>query len=124
MPTFIVLKGEDTINSLRGADPSALRRMITDAAALAEKSVSPSFSSSGRVLGNSDDAAAGKKGSASAATVSRAPAAKGARIFPMHIRDGDSWYTMIIRFFMLYLTTLFTLDPVAAAGASPYRKHL
>ena len=107
MPTFLVLRKDSVVNSIRGANPGALKSAVSEAAALAAKGGSQSFSTGGHVLGS-----APRGGSTtSRSTTSQTPF------------TDSGFIADIIRFFMLYITTLITLDPVAAAQSSPYRKN-
>jgi hypothetical protein len=104
MPTFLILKNGAVVNTLRGADPGALRSAVLSAAADAAKSApkaSASFASKGHTLGTGTSPAA----------------AKTATVGPLMNGGFLAW---IIRFLALYFTTLFSLDPHAAAEASRY----
>ena len=102
MPTFLVLQKGAVVKTIRGADPHSLRSAVSEAAKQAG-AASGLSSSGGHVLGTSSQVP-------KAAAVSR----------PTY--SGGGFVAALIRFFMLYLTTLLSFDPVAAAQASPYRK--
>lgn len=101
MPTFLVFKNGSVADTIRGANPSALRTAVSRASADAAKGPaksSASFQSKGYTLG-------------STSTPSRP--AGGAAL-------GQGFADSVIRFFGLYLTTLFSFDSYAAAEASPF----
>ncbi|KIW05929.1 thioredoxin [Verruconis gallopava] len=100
MPTFLVFKNGSVFETVRGANPSALRAAVAKASAEAAKgpAKSSSFSSKGYTLGGGS-------------TPSR-PVGNGAAL-------GQSFADQIVRFIGLYLTTLFSFDAYAAAEASP-----
>lgn len=105
MPTFLVLKSSTVTETIRGANPAALRAAVTKAAADAAKGSarqSTAFQSTGHVLGGP-----GHKG----ATTSD---------WGWSLRRRGGWVDTAVRFFGLYLTTLFSFDAYAAARESPF----
>ena len=101
MPTFLVLKKDSVVKTIRGANPAALQSAVSDI--VKESGAASSFSSSsGHVLGSSSQASK--------------------RSSPQQPFTGQGLMAAIIRFVMLYITTLLSLDPVAAAQSSPYSK--
>lgn len=102
MPTFLVFKNGKVSDTIRGANPSALRTAVSNAsrdAANGPAKSSASFSSKGYTLGGGS-------------TPSR-PAGNGAAL-------GAGFGDQVVRFFGLYLTTLFSFDSYSAAEASPF----
>ena len=118
MPTFLVLKGTSVVETVRGANPSALRTAILSAAASAAKGParsSASFSGTGKTLG------AGT-GGGNAGRAVQAPAIDfGALVSsPASFSQGRGLPHQIVRFIGLYVTTLFSLEPMKAAEESPF----
>ena len=112
MPTFLILKNSRVTETIRGANPPALRAAVTKAAADAGRSgpaTAAAFQSKGHVLGSED---AGKK-----------PAAGGPSSVQAWVRrsGGGSWMDAAVRMLGLYLETLFSMDPRAAAEGSRWR---
>lgn len=118
MPTFLVLKGSRVVETIRGANPSALRAAVLSAAADAAKGPGASgayFSGKGQTLGG--------EGNTSRAT-------RGGSIFnfdiqrimlaPAEFAQGRGLPQQIVRFLGLYLTTLFSVDPIKTAQESPF----
>jgi len=107
MPTFLIFKNSKVVDTIKGANPSAIRSAVSKASADASKGSAgtsgASFSSKGYKLG-------------SESTPSR-PAGNGGSFLGGLGATGlaDS----MVRFFGLYLTTLFSFDAYAAAEASP-----
>jgi hypothetical protein len=102
MPTFLVFTNGKVTDTIKGANPSAIRTAVSNAsraAASGPAKSSATFSSTGYTLGGGS-------------TPSR-PAANGAAL-------GSGLADQMVRFFGLYLTTLFSFDAVAAAEASPF----
>jgi thioredoxin 1 len=102
MPTFLIFKNGTVTETIKGANPNALRTAVSNAsraAASGPAKSSASFSSKGYTLGGG-------------ATPSR-PVANGAAL-------GSGIADQMVRFFGLYLTTLFSFDAYAAAEASPF----
>ena len=112
MPTFLVFKNGSVNETIRGANPAALRNAVSHASSDAGKGPakqSANFQSRGYTLGSSS-------------TGSRP------------VNSGQSWAggfgtgagtggfaDSAIRFMGLYLTTLFSFDSYAAAEASPFK---
>jgi thioredoxin 1 len=111
MPTFLVFKNSTVQDTIRGANPSALRSAVSRAAADAGKgSARPgaSFQSKGYTLGTNS-------------TPSR-PVNAGVNWFSGAGAGGaNSWADSAVRFFGLYFTTLFSFDAYAAAEQSPFK---
>jgi thioredoxin 1 len=115
MPTFLVFKSSSVVNTIRGANPSALRDAITKAAseagATGNAESGASFHTKGYTLGSGSQAARpANTGGFSFDLGSLAPAA-----------DAGGIADTMVRFMGLYLTTLFSADAYAAAEASPFR---
>ncbi|KAB2573104.1 Thioredoxin [Lasiodiplodia theobromae] len=110
MPTFLVFKNGSVTETIRGANPAALRAAVTKAAADAAKGpgrASTAFQSKGHVLGN-----AGGASSSSSATT-------GDWAWNLTQRRGGLLDT-VVRFVALYVITLFSFDAFAAARESPF----
>ena len=110
MPTFLIFKNSSVVNTLRGADPNALRSAVLSASADAAKSPaksSVSFQSKGHVLG----------GEGTPSKVQRGSIGEQVRDFGSRLTRGGFMATLI-QFFTLYFVTLFSLDPKAAAENS------
>lgn len=122
MPTFLILKGSAVIESVRGANPTALRTAVLSAAADAAKGPaksSASFSGKGQTLGT------GSGGDAAGASGSRtvqAPALDFSALVasPAAFSQGRGLPNTIVRFLGLYVSTLFSLEPVKAAEGSAF----
>ncbi|KAF2663113.1 thioredoxin [Microthyrium microscopicum] len=105
MPTFLVFKNGTIKDTIRGANPSALRSAVASATTDAGRGSGPSgaaFQSKGRVLGSEGNPGRTTSGAA----------------FPAFNMGGLS--DGIMRFLGLYATTLFSFDAYAAAEASPF----
>jgi thioredoxin 1 len=110
MPTFLIFKNSSVVNTLRGADPNALRSAILAASADAAKSgpkSSASFQTKGHVLGGEDTPSRAQSG-----TVTEQANAFFKSL--MRVKFLDTF----IRFVGLYLVTLFSLDPKTAASTT------
>ncbi|KAL1650077.1 hypothetical protein SLS58_001455 [Diplodia intermedia] len=108
MPTFLVLKNGSVTETIRGANPAALRAAVTKAAADAAKGgarASAAFQSKGHVLG------AGGSGGASSST--------GDWAWNLTQRRGGLFDT-VVRFLALYIITLFSFDAFASARESQF----
>lgn len=121
MPTFLVLKGSSVVETVRGANPTALRTAILSAAASAVKGPaksSASFSGTGKTLGMGGDASKG----ASASRSVRAPTIDFSALLasPAAFSQGRSWPSTIARFIGLYVSTFFSLEPVKTAETCPF----
>ena len=109
MPTFLVFKNGSVHNTIRGANPSALRSAVQAAAADAKGGAGANFNTGGSTLGGKGSTLGGR-GSTTGRSVGGVPAmARGGAI------------DTVVRFFGLYFTTLFTLDPIGKAEQSPFR---
>ena len=121
MPTFLILKGSAVKETVRGANATALRTAVLSAAADAAKGpakASAGFSGKGQTLG-SESAAGG--GSASRSVRAPVMPDMGAMLSsPAQFSQGRGLPQTIVRFLGLYLTTLFSLEPVRAAEESPF----
>lgn len=119
MPTFLILKGTSVKETVRGANPTALRTAILSAAADAAKGSAKSsamFSGKGQTLGS--DQPAQSRSSAQFALPDLNLA--GALRSPASWSQGRGFLQVILRFIALYLTSLFSLIPVEAAQQSPF----
>ncbi|KAK4502786.1 hypothetical protein PRZ48_006212 [Zasmidium cellare] len=119
MPTFLVLKGTKIVETVRGANPSALRSAILSAAADAARGPaqqSASFSGKGQTLGSESGGSRPAAGGPSLPNVNvgqllTAPAA---------FAQGRGFPQLIVRFLGLYFSTLFSFDPMRTAEESPF----
>ncbi|KAF1991542.1 thioredoxin, partial [Aulographum hederae CBS 113979] len=109
MPTFLVLKNSKVTETIRGANPSALRSAVTKAAADARGAAPKSFQSKGYTLGSASGAnTAGGSGSGIGGLQGMGLSAVGG------LPDT------LVRFVALYLTSLFAFDAFEAAGSSSF----
>lgn len=119
MPTFLILKGTHVKETIRGANPTALRTAVLAAAADAAKSGGASsgafFSGKGQTLGS------GSAGSTGRPTGPGLPNLGAAVSSPAAFAQGSGLPQTIVRFLGLYFTTLFSTEPAAAAEASPFK---
>ena len=109
MPTFLIIKSKSVIETIRGANPSALtaavRKVSKDAGAGATGSAV--FTSKGRTLGSADQPSQ---------TVG-----EGVFAVLQRLTTGNGGFAnLVIRFVALYLTSLFAFDAFKAAEESPY----
>lgn len=110
MPTFLVIKGTSVVETLRGANPSALtaavRKAVTDSASgPAARGVH--FQSKGYTLG-------------SASQPSR-PVGQGAFAGLQNMISGNGGFgDKFIRFFALYFISLLSFDSYRSAEQSPF----
>ena len=122
MPTFLILRGTHVKETIRGANPTALRTAVLAAAADAAKSPGSGassgafFSGKGQTLGSG-----GGGGSASRTTGPSLPNLGAAVSSPAAFAQGSGLPQTVVRFLGLYFTTLFSTEPAAAAEASPFR---
>ncbi|CZT25144.1 related to thioredoxin [Ramularia collo-cygni] len=123
MPTFLVLKGSKVIETVRGANPSALRSAILSAAADAAKgpakaNQSPVFSSKGQTLGGEGSGSSSSR----VASGPSLPSLNLGQLFsaPAPFAQGRGLPATIVRFLGLYLSTLFSFDPNKTAEDSPF----
>lgn len=121
MPTFLILKGSKVVETVRGANPSALRSAILSAAADAAKgpaksSSSTLFSSKGQKLGSEGS------GPSRAAAGPSIPSLNLGQLFtaPAAFAQGRGLPATIVRFLGLYISTLFSFDPNRTAEDSPF----
>ena len=118
MPTFLILKGSTTIETVRGANASSLRQAVLSAAASAAKGPaksSASFSGKGQTLGSSTGPTTGSR------TVSAPSVDFGAlAASPAAFSQGRGWPSAVVRFLGLYVTSLLSLEPGRAAEESPF----
>ena len=101
MPTFIILHSGVIVDTVKGANSSALYAAVERAV----KNAGPvsAYSTPGRTLGSSSS-------SATPAGTSLSPSF-----------DLQRFMSAIVAFFALYFTTLFTLDAQGAAEKSPFK---
>lgn len=110
MPTFLVLKSGSVVETVRGANPSALtaavRKASNDASSGGARS-SAAFQSKGYTLGSADQPSR--------------PVNDGtfANLNRMVTGDGGL-QDILIRFVALYFISLFTFDSYRAAEESPF----
>jgi thioredoxin 1 len=111
MPTFLIFKNGSVIDTIRGANPSALRSAILKAASDATKGPAKSsaaFGSKGYVLGSAG-------GPAATARSSGAAWSQGFGSF-----GGSGLMDTVVRFMALYVTSLISFDGYHAAEQSPF----
>jgi thioredoxin 1 len=112
MPTFLVFKSGSVSETIRGANPAALRNAISRASSDAGKGPakqSVNFQTRGYTLGSS---------STGSRPVNSGPSWLGG----LGTGSGAGGFAdSIVRFMGLYLTTLFSFDSYAAAEASPFK---
>lgn len=109
MPTFLVIKSKSVIETIRGANPSALTAAVRKASndTGAGGASSAAFSSKGRTLGSANQPSQ---------TVG-----DGAFAGLQRLMTGNGGFVdLTIRFVALYLVSLFAFDSFKAAEASPY----
>lgn len=119
MPTFIILHNSKEVARVRGADPSGLSREVEKWVAEAGGEKKGGFQGDGQVLGSTT----------STVKTQTPPAASPP---PRYIRNGTptdsvpldvqlwAFVDWLIMIFMLYLTSLFSLDPFGACeGIGP-----
>lgn len=112
MPTFLVLKSGSVVETIRGANPSALtaavRKAVADAAS-GPGATGAYFQSKGYTLG-------------STSTPSR-PVNSGGGAFAgiQNMLSGNGGFgDLIVRFFALYFVSLLSFDSYRAAEESPF----
>ena len=118
MPTFLILKGNRVQQTIRGANPTALRTAVLSAAADAAKASSASgafFSGKGQTLGSSTTPSTTTRSSSSVPNLGAAVSS------PSAFAQGRGLPQTVVRFVGLYLQTLFSTEPVAAAEQSSFR---
>lgn len=117
MPTFLILKGSSVKETIRGANPTALRTAVLSAAADAAKGGAASsayFSGKGQTLGAGSGSAPGRTTGPSIPNLGAAISS------PAAFAQGRGLPQQLVRFLGLYITTLFSFDPIAAAEQSPF----
>jgi hypothetical protein len=119
MPTFLILRGTHVKETIRGANPTALRTAVLAAAADAAKS--PGGASSGAFFSGKGQTLGSGGGSAPRTTGPSLPNLGAAVSSPAAFAQGSGLPQTIVRFLGLYFTTLFSTEPAAAAEASPFR---
>ncbi|POS86264.1 hypothetical protein EPUL_001224 [Erysiphe pulchra] len=97
LPSFIIFRSGSILNTIRGADQSSLRSAIESVVRLAGPE-GPIYSSEGRTLGSTNS--------------QRTQLSK-----PF---DFKQFINTIVSFFVLYFTTLFSLDAYSAGENSPF----
>lgn len=122
MPTFLVLKGNSVVETVRGANPTALRTAILSAAASAAKGPaksSASFYGKGQALGSE---ASGSAAGAGGSRTVQAPAVDFGALMasPATFSQGRGLPNTVVRFLGLYVSTLFSLEPLKTAEESPF----
>ncbi|KAF2215116.1 hypothetical protein CERZMDRAFT_116671 [Cercospora zeae-maydis SCOH1-5] len=123
MPTFLVLKGSKVVETVRGANPTALRSAILSAAADAAKGpakASQLFSGKGQTLGSAGSSSSSAAPSAGANLTANLPSIGQAFSAPGAFAQGRGFPAMIVRFLGLYFSTLFSFDPARTAEDSPF----
>lgn len=121
MPTFLILKGSSVKETIRGANPTALRTAVLSAAAEAAKGGAAGgafFSGKGQTLGSSDRPSAP---AAARSGASQMPNFGAMASSPAAYSQGSGLPQTVMRFVGLYLQTLFSFVPVEAAEQSPFR---
>jgi thioredoxin 1 len=108
MPTFLVIKSSSVVETIRGANPSALTAAVRKAAS-DSSSAAPgaAFQSKGRTLGSSDQPSV---------AVGESPLAGVQRL----IIGNGGLSDIIVRFVALYFVSLFAFDAFKAAEDSPF----
>lgn len=121
MPTFLVLKGSKVTETIRGANPTALRSAVLSAAADAAKGPakqSAAFSGSGQKLGG--ESSGRPLGGGSGPAMPAIPNVAEMLTAPGQFAQGRGIPAMIVRFLGLYISTLFSFDPMKTAEESPF----
>jgi thioredoxin 1 len=114
MPTFLVFKSGKVSDTIRGANPSALRTAVARAAADASAGASSAFESTkGYRLGSAGEPAVPIRNH-------RSPGAAGVDAALAGVAGMGGLLGTLVRFVALYLTTLFSFDAAVAAEASPF----
>ncbi|KAK3675924.1 hypothetical protein LTR78_004116 [Recurvomyces mirabilis] len=123
MPTFLILKGGSVKETVRGANATQLRTAVlsaaADAAKVPAKSSAGTFSGKGQSLG----ATTTPDGTTNGSRYVPAPSLPnfGAMLSsPATFAQGSGFPQTAVRFLGLYFTSLFSLDPEAAARESPF----
>jgi thioredoxin 1 len=108
MPTFLVFTSGSVTDTIRGANPSALRTAVSRAASASGKASTATFQTKGYTLG-------------SGSTPSRPVGGGGSYLGGLGTAGVGGFADDAVRFMGLYLTTLFSFDGYAAAEASPFK---
>ena len=106
MPTFLVIKSGSVVETIRGANPSALTAAVRKAVNDAGASPGASFQSKGYTLGSSTQPS--RPVNAGFAGINRA------------LSGNGGFVDVVIRFVALYIVSLFAFDGYHAAEDSPY----
>jgi thioredoxin 1 len=112
MPTFLVLKGSSVVDTIRGANPSALTAAVRKAVQDATNGPTASgahFQSKGYTLGSTSTPSRPVGGGAGFA----------ANLQGMMSGNGG-FGDRVVRFFALYFVSLLSLDSYKSAEASPF----
>lgn len=107
MPTFLVIKSGSVVETIRGANPSALTAAVRKAVADAGSAPGAAFQSKGYTLGSADQPSR-TVGDNAFANLNRMMTGNGG--------IGD----IVLRFLALYFVSLFTFDSFKAAEDSPF----
>jgi len=124
MPTFLILKGTKVTETVRGANPSALRTAILSAAADAARGPGGGGASAASFAGKGQTLRAGNAGGRPVESNTMLPniSFDTNALFagPAAFSQGRGFAAAIVRFVGLYVSTLLSFDPVKTAEASPY----
>lgn len=108
MPTFLVIKSNSVVDTIRGANPSALTAAVRKAASdTSGPAASAAFQSKGRTLGSATEPSR---------PVGNSPFASAQRM----LMGNGGLSDLVIRFFALYFISLFAFDSYKAAEESPF----
>lgn len=109
MPTFLVIKSNSVVETIRGANPSALTAAVRKAASdtSGPGAASAVFQSKGRTLGSATEPSR---------PVGDSPLAGIQRM----LMGNGGFSDLIIRFAALYVISLFAFDSYKAAEESPF----
>lgn len=109
MPTFLVIKSNSVVETIRGANPSALTAAVRKAASDTSGSgaASTAFQSKGRTLGSAEEPSR---------PVGDSPFAGLQRM----LMGNGGLTDLVIRFAALYFISLFAFDAFKAAEESPF----
>jgi hypothetical protein len=107
MPTFLILKSGSVVDTIQGANPSALQAAVRKASSDAGFKTSAVFQSKGYTLGSS--------------TQPPRPVNPGAFAGLQNMLSGNGGLVdSVVRFFALYFTSLLSFDAYRAAEESPF----
>lgn len=108
MPTFLVIKSSSVVDTIRGANPSALTAAVRKAAASDSGGASPVvFQTKGRTLGSASEPSR---------PVNESPFAGLQRL----IVGNGGLSDVVVRFVALYVISLFAFDAFKAAEDSAF----